>query len=232
MDGKTASMLLAGMDEKSIRSEFNEYLMHYRCGGSEDQRSKNTCKFVVANLMKTWVSPEPELLGLRDSALEQLRKYPSESLAIHWAMICAAYPFWYNVSLQVGRLLNLQDQITLHQITNRLKEQYGDRQTISRYARYVIRSLVEWGILKDSECKGCYVKANQLNVHDDEIVVLLVESVLYAIPENKGCFKMITSSPALFPFQLSMISVDYISNKSNRINVITYGLDEIFLQLK
>ncbi|MDY0386098.1 MAG: hypothetical protein RBT65_03010 [Methanolobus sp.] len=229
---KTSSMLLAGMDEISIRQELYEFLMFHKGDGSEEQRSENTCKFVVGNLMKVWVSPDPELIDLRDSALVQLRKHPSQAFAIHWAMISAAYPFWFNVALQIGRLLNLQDQITHHQIINRLKEQYGDRQTVSRYAQYVIRSLVTWDVLKDSDCKGCYERANQFHMLDKDTSILLFEATLHTMPEGKGSLKMITSSPALFPFQLPLTNVDYISTKTNRINVIPYGMDEDFLELK
>lgn len=229
---KTSSMLLAGMDEDSIRQELNDFLMFHKGDGSKEQRSKNTCKFIVSNLMKIWVSPDPELIGFRDSALILLSKHPSQALAIHWAMISAAYPFWFNIALQIGRLLNLQDQVTQHQIINRLKEQYGDRQTVSRYARYVIRSFVTWGILKDSEYKGCYEKSNQFHVLNEDTSILLVEAALHAMSEGKESLKIITNSPALFAFKLPLITVEYISRNASRINIIPYGIDEEFLQLK
>jgi hypothetical protein len=229
---KTSSMLLAGMDEKSIRKELNDYLLTHRGTGSEEQRSENTCKFVVNILMKIWVSPDKEIIPLRNSALSMLNKYPSQALAIHWAMISTAYPFWYNVALNVGRLLNLQEKITHQQVINRLKEQYGDRQTISRYARYVIRSLVAWGVLKDSECKGCYERVKAFSAVNKEVSVLLCESTLYAVQEGKGSFKMIVNSPACFPFQVPLIEASYVSRKTNRIDVVHYGTNEEFLQLK
>jgi len=229
---KTSSMLLAGMDEKSIRKELNDYLLTHRGSGSEEQRSKNTCKFVVNILMKIWVSPNKEIIPLRDSALLMLSKYPSQALAVHWAMISAAYPFWYNVALNVGRLLNLQEKITHQQVINRLKEQYGDRQTISRYARYVIRSFVAWDVLKDSECKGCYESTKQFPVLEQDITVLLIESILYSIQEEKGSLKTITSSPALFPFQIPLITAGSILQKANQVNVIHSGIDEDYLELK
>lgn len=229
---KTSSMLLAGMDENSIRQELNDFIMFHKGDGSEEQRSENTCKFVVSNLMKILVSPDPELIGFRDSALMLLSKHPSQAPAIHWAIISAAYPFWFNIALQIGRLLNLQDQVTQHQIISRLKEQYGDRQTVSRYAQYVIRSFVTWGILKDSECKGCYEKSNQFNVLNKDTSILLVEAALHAMSEGKGSLKIITNSPALFAFKLPLITVDYISRNASRINIIPYGMDEEFLQLK
>jgi len=79
--------------------------------------------------MKIWVSPDPGLIPFRDASLAFLREHPSMALVVHWGMISAIYPFWFNVARQTGRLLALQDQVTQTQIINRLKEQYGDRQT-------------------------------------------------------------------------------------------------------
>ena len=152
---KTANLLMAGLDAKTIRQELHEFLADRKGNGSEGTRSNQTRTFVVNNLMKIWVSPDPELIPFRDALLAFLRKNPSMALAVHWGMISVVYPFWFNVARQIGRLLTLQDQLTQTQIINRLKEQYGDRQTVSRYARFVIRSFVAWEVLKDSQIKGC-----------------------------------------------------------------------------
>ena len=68
--------------------------------------------------MKIWVSPDPELVPFRDASLAFLREHPSMTLAVHWGMISAVYPFWFNVARQTGRLLALQDQVTQQQIIN------------------------------------------------------------------------------------------------------------------
>jgi hypothetical protein len=156
---KAANLLLAGLEAKTIRQELHEFLADRKGNGSEGERSDQTRTFVVNNLMKIWVSPDPELIPFRDASLAFLRENPSMALAVHWGMISAVYPFCFNVARQTGRLLALQDQVTQTQIINRLKEQYGDRQTVSRYARNVIRSFIAWGALQDSEAKGCYEKA-------------------------------------------------------------------------
>ena len=133
---KAANLLLAGLDAKTIRQELHEFLADRKGNGSEGERSDQTRTFVVNNLMKIWVSPDPELIPFRDASLAFLRENPSMALAVHWGMISAVYPFWFNVARQTGRLLALQDQVTQTQIINRLKEQYGDRQTVSRYSRF------------------------------------------------------------------------------------------------
>jgi len=242
---KAANLLLAGLDAKTIRQELHEFLADRKGNGSEGERSDQTRTFVVNNLMKIWVSPDPELIPFRDASLAFLRDLPapqraaiqqagnpSMARAVHWGMISAVYSFWFNVARQTGRLLALQDQVTHRQIVNRLKEQYGDRQAVSRCAQYVIRSFVAWGTLKDSAAKGCYVKSAPVTIADTNLAILILESALMATPEAKGALGLLLNNPAFFPFQLPVMTGDFVSQRSDRIDVIRYGLDNELLELK
>lgn len=229
---KAANLLLAGIDAKTIRRELHGFLADRKGNGSEGERSDQTRTFVVNNLMKIWISPDPELIPFRDASLAFLRENTSMALAVHWGMVSAVYPFWFNVARQTGRLLALQDQVTQTQIINRLKEQYGDRQTVSRYSKYVIRSFVAWGTLKDSEAKGCYEKAAPMSIADSDLAILMFESALLATPEAKGALGLLLNNPAFFPFQLPVMTGDFVSQRSDRIDVVRYGLDDELLKLK
>jgi hypothetical protein len=229
---KTADLLLAGLDEETIRQELHDYLSRRKGDGSEGDRSEESRRFSVTNLMRIWVSPDAELVVLRDAALAFLREKPALALPVHWSMICAVYPFWFNVARQTGRLLNLQDRVTQEQIINRLKEQYGDRQSVSRYGRFVVRSFVAWGILKDTKTKGCYEKGTPFVIEDNNLGVLMLEAALHAISEGKGALSLILNTPAFFPFQLPVLTGDYIGKNSERLDVERYGLDDLYIKFK
>jgi len=229
---KAANLLLSGLDAQAIRQELHEFLADRKGNGSEGERSDQTRTFVVNNLMTIWVSPAYELIPFRDASLAFLRENPSMALVVHWGMISAVYPFWFNVARQTGRLLALQDQVTQPQIINRLKEQYGDRQTVSRYARFVIRSFVAWGALKDSEAKGCYEKADPVSIAEPNLAILMFESALLATPDANGALRLLLNNPAFFPFHLPVMTGDFVSLRSNRIDVVRYGLDDELLKLK
>jgi len=186
---------------------------------------------VVNMLMKIWVAGDSDLAAYREASLAYLRANPAAALAIHWGMVGAVYPFWFNTARQVGRLLALQDQVTQAQIIGRLKEHYGDRQTVGRYGRYAIRSQVAWGVIRDSAAKGCYEKVTPVVVDDPALGMLLVEAALHATPEAKATLSVVLNSPAFFPFQLPPLTGDLISRGSNRIEVLRHGLDEELLKL-
>lgn len=229
---QTTNLLLAGLDAPTIRSELLVSLAHRKGDGSTGDRSNNTCEFVVGNLMQTWVTPYSGAIPFRDDALAFLRENPALALAVHWGMIAAVYPFWFNVARQIGRLLVLQDQVTQAQIVNRLKEQYGDRQTVSRYAQYVVRSFVAWGVLKDSQAKGCYEKTAPVDIADPRLAILMFESALMATAEAAIELGALLNHPAFFPFQLPMVTGDFVARHSDRIEVARYGLDDELLKLK
>lgn len=228
---KTANLMLAGLDVKAIRQELHSYLSVREGEEVEKERSDEARSFAVSNLMKVWVSPDNELLLFRDAALGLLREQPSMALAIHWAMVSAAYPIWFNVARQVGRLFNLQDKVTQQQIINRIKEQYGDRPTVTRIVRFIIRSYIGWGVLKDSEAKGCYEKSSPNEIVDPGTAVLLYESALHATPDGKGALGLLVNSPAFFPFQLPVLTGDFVAQRAPHIDVVRYGLDDELLRL-
>lgn len=229
---KASSLMLAGLDAKSIRHELHSFLADRKGSGSEGERGSTSRTQVVNILMRTWVSPDAELKPFRDASLAFLQKCPSMSTPIHWGMISAAYPFWFNVARQTGRLLFLQDQITQAQVFARLKEQYGDRETVARYARATVRSFVAWGILKDSEAKGCYEKSCPTDVGNNELSILLLEASLLATPEGKCAMSVAINNPALFPFQLPAISGSLVAGMNSRLSVVRYGLDDELICLK
>ena len=212
--------------------ENHDYLANRKGNGSEGSRSDQSRTFAVNNLIKIWVTSDSELVSFRDKSLAHLRRHPSMALPIHWSMISTVYPFWFNAAGQIGRLLNLQDQVTQQQIINRLKEQYGDRQTASRYARFVIRSLVAWGVLKDSDAKGCYERVTELLIRDKNLTILMFEAALHTTSESKGVLGLLLNNPVFFPFQLPVMTSDFVARRTDHIDVVRDGLDDDLLKLK
>ena len=107
-----------------------------------------------------------------------------------------------------------------------------DRSTVSRYARYVIRSFVAWGVLKDAEAKGCYEKLVPMNLADHNLVMLMFEAVLHTTPEGQGVLSLLLNHPAFFPFHLSVMTGASIAQHSDRIEVVRYGLDDEMLKMR
>ena len=231
---KALQLSMSGMKPQEIRSELHEYLAGRKGDGSIGERSKLTRSQAVVVLMNIWGKPNPEIAAFIEDVKLQIQSNgldTAERKALYWAAISAAYPFWFNVARQVGRLLNLQDQITKQQIVRRLKEQYGDRQTVSRITRYVIRSFVAWDILKDTDKKGCYKRGNLLRFHGQRAVSLLLEGALHILPEGKSSINDLYANPGFFIFDFPIVTGDTIAQDNQRIEVMRFGVDEEVLEL-
>ena len=229
---RTLRMLLAGMTEDQIRKELGHYLSNQKQSGGVGERGQKTYGMAIA-ILASWFSPQKELVGFRDEALALARVLPDAAWpALHWAVISASYPFWLNVARQVGRLFNLQEVITQRQIFNRLKEIYGDRETVARNARYVVRSFVAWGVLKDSETKGGYIQSSKQEISNNQLAIVLYEAALYAHPEGTLSKDQIWHDPAFFPFRLPLLTGDYIDRHAPSIDFHRHGLDNEMLIIK
>jgi len=226
---QAARLYSMGFSKTEARQEIYAYLDS--APGFDTPPSKQTKTYVANALIKSWLAPDQDLIPLRNSACQLLQENPNAQLAIHWSLLGAAYPFWFSVAAVIGRLLNLQSQVTQLQVVSRLKEKFGDRQTVSRRARYVIRSFVAWGALKDVDTKGCYEKSSPIVISDEKLAILMFESALLATPEAKGALGLLLNNPAFFPFQLPVMTGDFISQRSVRIDVVRYGLDDELLSL-
>lgn len=226
---RTLLMLQSGLSEKEIRNELDDYLSTQKQSGGIGERGQKTYGMALS-ILASWFAPDYDLIPFRDDALGlSTNLLKEERLALHWAVISASYPFWHNVALQVGRLLNLQDKVTQSQVFDRLKEQYGDRETVARNARYTVRSFVAWGVLKDTDKKGHYVKSEPVTISDERLVALLLESGLHANESGKTALNILMNSPAFFPFDLPVISGSQIQQNSKRVFVDRLGLDEEYL---
>lgn len=226
---KAVNLLLSGLDAKSIRTELHEYLSERKGDGSTGERSENTRSFAVNNIMNIWVTPAKEILPLRDDALRLIKEKPDLTQTMHWAMLCAAYPFWYNTAVQTGRLLNLQDQVTQKQIISRLKEHYGDRDTIGRYAKYVIRAFVYWNVLKESDDKGCYTQGTINELIDEDAIALICEAMLLATKEGKCTIGDFINSPGLLPFHLPSITTARLASLNSRLTLSSYSAGDEYI---
>lgn len=229
---KVVQMMLASFSEEQIRKELNCFLATQKQSGGFGERGKRAYGMAIG-ILASWFSPDKDLVPFRNDALDIARRLPVDQwLPLHWAVISASYPFWFNVAKQAGRLLNLQCQVTQTQVFARVKDQYGDRETVERNARYTVRSFIAWEVLKDSGAKGCYEKADPLSITDTDLAVLMFESALLATPSAVGALKMLLNNPAFFPFQLPAITGDFVSQRSKRIDVVRYGLDDELLSSK
>lgn len=223
------SLLLSGMSPGEIRKDLIDYLADKKQSGGTGERGAEATKMAV-NMISVWHNPADDLRDYRDSLLKQAKRISQEQwITLHWSIMIANYPFWYNIAMQVGRVLNLQDAVTIQQVYGRIVEIYGDRETIQRYSRYTMRSFVAWGVLKDTEIKGRYKKSDPMAVSDPQIIAMLFEAMLISTPEHRAPLRSLIVSPALFPYCLALDVAQQALSLNSRLVSDHFGDGEIMV---
>ncbi len=224
---RTANLVLAGNDKDSVFASLQQDLQDQLSIGGTAKRGNREKAITI--LMKLWSVPPKQLQGFRDRGLQLLQVLPEEKhLLVHWGMAMAVYPFWAGVAEQTGRLLRLQGQVAAAHVQRRIRERYGERDTVSRAARRVLRSFVDWGVLKESGQKGMYVQGETLSVDGPDATGWLVEALLRASFKNTASLHSLMHSPSLFPFSFaSSVSL----NSYSGLEFMRFGLDEDMVML-
>jgi len=228
---QTANLVLAGNEKAAVNDALQELLKDKVSIGGQAERGNR--EKIITILLKTWLTVPSELESLRVEGLELLKRVPRrDHLAIHWGMVMAVYPFWSGVATQVGRLLRLQGTAAVAHVQRRVREQYGERETVSRRVRYVLRSFLDWGVLEENGTKGIYSAGPSLAVEDSGLISWLAEAFLHTRANGSVPLKDLIDSPSFFPFRIKPIRAESLMAASSRLDILRHGLDDNLVMLK
>ena len=222
----TAALVADNADGCHIRSSLFEMLGATLSGG---RKQGTACYKTASILYRTWVSVPREIEGLQKRASKVFPTLDSnERLALHWAMLLANYPFFGDVARHAGRLLALQGNCSLSQITRRIQETWGDRSTANRAVRRIVRSMVQWNAIADTQVRGVYTRApERVALHEDP-AKLLLEGLLRdrSRPLPLGT---LDHQPAIFPFKLGLDAPKILP--SQYFEIFHHGLDKAMVAI-
>ncbi len=222
---QTANLVLAGNDKAAVNDALQELLKDKV--SIDGQAERGNREKIITILMKVWLTAPIDLEHLHVGGLELLKGVPRrDHLAVHWGMVMAVYPFWSGVATQVGRLLRLQGSAAAAQVQRRIREQYGERETVSRAARRVLCSYLDWGVLQETATKGIYTTGTCLAIDDARLIAWLVEASLHARSNGSASLKNVVDSPSLFPFRLKPIHAESLLAGSSNLDILRHGLDD------
>lgn len=218
----TANLVLAGNAKDDIVSALNLRLREQLSVGSEPDRGNREKAITI--LTKVWVRVPPELRTLRDEGLALLRHSNADQrMLVHWCMCMAVYPFFGAVADATGRLLRLQGTAAASQVQRRLREQLGERETVARATRRILRAFIDWGVLLETGDKGLYRDGTKRTVDDWSLVVWTIKAVLFAKGRRPLSVPTVLAGPHLFPFEIPFPSIRQLE-ACEALDVISHGL--------
>jgi hypothetical protein len=226
---RTALLLLQGYTRGEIQSALQEMLQSQLSVGGTTERGNR--EKAISILLKIWVTVPSGLKLFRDDGLTHLNRLPlADHLPVHWGMTIAVYPFVGVVAEAVGRLIRLQGSCAAVQVQRRVREQLGERATVARAVRRILRCFIDWGVLHETKERGVYQSVPVQPVTDKELVTWLVEAALLAGGSHPASLKAIVQTPILFPFIMSQLSIAELEGHE-RLEWFRQGLDEVMVLL-
>jgi hypothetical protein len=169
-------------------------------------------------------------VALRDSAGKLLADLePRQRIALHWGLGLATYPFFRDTAEAAGRLLALQDSVSLAQIQRRLAELWGQRSTTERAAQRIVRTWTDWGVLLESKQRGTYIAGRPIEV-SGSLASWTVEALLIGADADSRVLTEVRKAPQLFPFGIHVSAHEL--RRSPRLTVHREGIDKDIVVLR
>ena len=218
-----ASQRAAGLKTADLR-RYGHRLLRGEFPGN-DARGKT-----LTVIFHLWVDVPERASALRDAALKLLPNLRTDCrVALHWGLGLATYPFYRDVADATGRLCALQGDVSLAQLQRRLAERWGQRPTAERAAQRIVRSWIDWGMLKETGQRGTYSPAHRLTL-SAELSSWMVEAVLVGTDAESQPVSSIRVTPQLFPFDVQVSAHEL--RRSPRLVVHRQGIDEDIVALR
>lgn len=226
----TARMVAEGRCDGDIVAALRDALQDQLSVGQNPERGNREKAITI--LMKVWVRVPDEMKPFRDQGLGLLQRLPPDlHVAIHWAATIVAYPFFGEVAQTIGRLLRLQNEVSATQMQRRLRERYGEKETVARAARRIQATFVDWGVISASAAKGTYIPTLRTCIGDPELLAWMAEAAIRASDGPMKRIDDIRQSLAFFPFDVSGIGATTLP-LNGRLDVFRQGVDEMWARLR
>jgi hypothetical protein len=178
----------------------------------------------ITVLKRIWVTVPAASESFRDEALELAASVdPEERLWVHWGMALLAYPFFRDVAATVGQLGRLQGRMSLAQVERRMVESWGERTTLVRATQRLVRSFVDWGVMRDTNELGTYELAPVRRTENRDLALWLLDCAVVSNKADQMPLAELGQLTYLFPFDLLPFFSEI--RRSERFQVSRQGLD-------
>ena len=175
-------------------------------------------------LLRIWVNVPAKDGRLRDEALQLVAQVsPEERLWLHWGLSLLAYPFFRDVAATAGQLSRLQGVFGQAQVQRRMIESWGQRTTLQRAAQRLLRTFIDWHVLRETDVRGSYEVAPLRQTENRALALWLLDCALRAHGAEQVSLRELGQLAYNFPFDLTPFVSDL--RRSDRFEITRQGLD-------
>lgn len=216
-----AALLAAELrNEKALRHALDTAL-------TEDVTGPAAREKTVGILARTWWRTPPDQVPLRDEALAYAPgAHGDDRLLLHWGMLLLAHPVFGDTVSVMGRLLRLQGDFQLGQVSRRVAADWGNSPTLDFVVPRIVRSLRDWGVLVAQGDKGRHTAAAPISPSSRDVQLWLLAALL-TTRRAETPVRDLLAAAEMFPFALGIGSGDV--QRAPRFHVEARGQDLVVL---
>jgi len=121
--------------------------------------------------------------------------------------------------------LRLQSNVRAAQVQQRIREKFGQRETVARAVRRILRLFVDWRVLLDPDRRGLYRSAHQRTIADTAVAVWVATAILVSPHNRSQSPAALLRGPHLFPFDVAVPTLQELQG-CNALEVARHGLHQ------
>lgn len=217
---KAVQMLEESLPEAEYKEKMNEYL-------SFEIDSPTRLRKTREILMNVWYYPSEELDATRAEARTLLDKYPEQSAAIQYCMLCLTYPVFADVCKIMGKLFEFQEEVTNPALKQKLYDDWGERGTLEATTRRITLTLKEMDILRN-ETKTRYI-LHKIPIQTEAVLNFVITQGMKLDGSSYYSYTELGNLYILFPFKYQ-VSKEMLMNE-DRYTMTGFG-GEVSFTLK
>lgn len=217
---KAVQILEENLPEAEYKEKMNEYL-------SFEIDSPTRLRKTREILMNVWYYPSEELDATRTEARTLLDKYPEQSAAIQYCMLCLTYPVFADVCKIMGKLFEFQEEVTNPALKQKLYDDWGERGTLEATTRRITLTLKEMDILRN-ETKTRYI-LHKIPVQTEAVLNFVITQGMKLDGSSYYSYTELGNLYILFPFKYQ-VSKEMLMNE-DRYTMTGFG-GEVSFTLK
>jgi len=203
---QTASWVANGIEGQALKERIDSMLEPAFTSKVAKDKTRNLL-FGIWNKLPKHISERFQSRGAN-----LLMEHSEKHLVFHWGMMLSKYPFFAFVVGQIGKLAKLNDTFIYSQLEGRVTEHYGDTSTIKRSMQFVVRTLMNLGVLKNTK-QGVYELTQPLVIEHSEIKGWLVEAIMLSNQTSSQSLSSINDDTVWFPFEVFFDETAVHTNK-------------------
>ena len=191
-----AECQMAGMPKEEAQTRLEALI-------AQTIQSKDNIRKSRTILLNLWYDNQP---WIQNTCTEAMRGVSiMERVPIHWALLLAQYPVFYDLCAIMGNLFDYRDEISLQQIKARIYEKWGARTTLEHSLPKNLKTLRDIGVISPGAGIGMY-RTNHFIIEDQKTTFALVDAILQNEAREYMTWEEIIHHPALFPFEFRYVT--------------------------